>query len=82
MYIMVCISYSLLQASSKPLQVCVPGSLTPFVAMLVYGTFINSASMSAWVGVMSLSVSVLLLMVYTQYKNKVCYCVKMHACGL
>ena len=67
MYIMVCISYSLLQASSIPLQVCVPGSLTPFVAMLVYGTFINSASLGAWAGVMSLSVSVLLLMVYIQY---------------
>ena len=64
MYIMVCISYSLLQASSIPLQVCVPGSLTPFVAMPVYGTFINSASLGAWVGVMSLFVSVLLLMVY------------------
>ena len=69
MYIMVYISYSLLQVSSISLQVCVPGSLTPFVAMLVYGTFINSASLSAWVGVMSLSVSVLLLMVYMQYTN-------------
>ena len=67
MYIMVCNSYSLLQASSIPLQVCVLGSLTPFVAMPVYGTFINSASLSAWVGVMSLSVPVLLLMVYIQY---------------
>ena len=62
MYIMVCNSYSLLQASSIPFQVCVPGSLTPFVAMPVYGTFINSASLGAWAGVMSLSVSVLLLM--------------------
>ena len=67
MYIMVCVSYFLLQASSIPLQVCVPGSLTPFVAMPVYGTFINSASLSAWAGVMSLFVSVLLLMVYIQY---------------
>ena len=74
MYIMVCISYSLLQASSISLQVCVPGSSTPFVAMPVYGTFINSASLGAWAGVMSLSVSVLLLMyayanmmVYIQY---------------
>ena len=67
MYIMVCISYSLLQASSIPLQVCVPGSLTPFVTIPAYGTFINSASLSAWAGVMSLFVSVLLLMVYIQY---------------
>ena len=67
MYIMVCISYSLLQASSIPLQVCVPGSLTPFVAMPVYGKFINSASLGAWVGVISLFVSVLLLMIYIQY---------------
>ena len=70
MYIMVCISYSLLQASSIPLQVCVPGSLTPFVTMPVYGTFINSASLGAWAGVMSLFVSVLLLIVYIQYTNK------------
>ena len=74
MYIMVCNSYLLLQASSIPLQVCVPGSLTPFVTMPVYGTFINSASLGAWAGVMSLFVSVLLLMyayanmmVYIQY---------------
>ena len=67
MYTMVCISYSLLQASSISLQVCVPGSLTPFVAMPVYGTFINSASLGAWVGVMSLFVSVLLLMIYIHY---------------
>ena len=67
MYIMVCSSYSLLQASSISLQVCVPGSLTPFVVMPVYGTFNNSASLGAWVGVISLFVSVLLLMVYMQY---------------
>ena len=67
MYIMVCISYSLLQASSIPLQVCVPGSLTPFVTMPVYSTFISSTSLGAWVGVMSFFVSVLLLMVYIQY---------------
>ena len=77
---MVCISYSLLQASGIPLQVCVPGSLTPFVTIPVYSTFINSASLGAWVGVMSLFVSVLLLMyayanmmVYIQYTTmKLC----------
>ena len=82
MYIMVCISYSLLQASSIPLRVCVPGSLTPFVAMPVYGTCINSASLGAWAGVMSLSVSVLDVCIckhggiHTVHNYEVCYCVK------